>query len=925
MKQFHVSNYMAKYQKSRGPTELGSGWKKPRHLFHVNADYVPLPETSYKITAPSLLRKYMNNSNIITPRPGADFGWGLQISPRIAKNIHLAKQRENQQENKNKDDNDRKSTLHITYRTHVNVADNTSIVITPEFLDSIHVYMRLLQPKAHSLSEVLDEMQEFVSDFYDGTYSPHYDGPVMRNPYDARSRHNQHGHGSANFNQFKQKKIISAIIGTIHLQSLERAEKAPGIFLLDARISHISIEHAKSYTATPWKTVLGDIQTADTIIHFANASFQGFKASPSVDRSSGMPVEIKEWGHVLDPAILFETENTEYFIGIEMSDSCVRRTQHMIKERPNMDNNEEEEVKGGNNLNDDENIIPAENIINLQHVKVSTSSTAFANIGTLINRFRRYTNKISQEIPWQTALKMDRLKLVVGEMLTSVSSLQNIKSQPWHRHFLEWLQLRIKSDPESRKRQEQIKEAIWGWNELQKHNVRRNNYTRASGIVFMVIIRNLIGNLAPRVERKLNDGFLNVAAQYLDPQYIYSHHNMNNQNQNHRYASGNKMDAPHIGRKRYLFAAQKEQFYSRKVEEFGSNKKIADPIIRQCFIELTKELSEMFFPKQSTNHLQYAESIRWNVSKTSFEVIQDQEKSFTVDGSQFRGFLKIRSTPPEPIQNQGVYTVTISTTIKKVVSQAKPASLDALFSLNKALTDLSKQQQSSPYYYQQQYYYQQNRFGSFTGYESYLIPPSYGNPSANNTTSTHKSSTDSSDLRLRSNNLFRALRYSKPSNKNTDKIKGDQNINNNYYNVGNNNYGQLPQQRWVTKIHCHVKFSEIRASISTPECADLDIQIVKLSLVSNRSILPPPINQQQSGNINNTPNHSHHHSQHSSGSSSFSGFRDEYHHILLNIWKMDARLLLAVELDDISSGKFKYYNSITLKFLYELLLQTLLV
>merc|ERR1712154_216616 len=119
------------------------------------------------------------------------------------------------------------------------------------------------------------------------------------------------------FNQFKQKQILSAIIGAIHIQSLERAEKAPGIFLLDARISHISIEHIKSYANTPWKTVVGKIENTDTIIHFANASFQGFKASPSVDRSNGMPVETKEWGHVLDPALLFETENTEYFVGIE--------------------------------------------------------------------------------------------------------------------------------------------------------------------------------------------------------------------------------------------------------------------------------------------------------------------------------------------------------------------------------------------------------------------------------------------------------------------------------------------------------------------------------------------------------------------------------------------------------------------------------
>lgn len=350
---------MAKYQKSRGPTELGSGWKKPRHLFHVNADYVPLPEISYKITAPSLLRKYMNNSNVITPRPGqsaADFGWGLQISPRIAKNIHLAKQ---QQEKK--DNEDTKSTLHITYRTHINIADNTSIVITPEFLDSLHVYMRLLQPKAHSLSEVLDEMQEFVCSHYEGTYSPHYDGSALLNRHRQRVNKNM-----PTFDQFQQKKIISAIIGSIHIQSLERAEKAPGIFLLDGRVSHISIEHCKSYANTPWKTVVGDIQNTDTIIHFANASFQGFKASPSVDRSNGMPVEIKEWGHVLDPALLFETENTEYFVGIEMSDSCVRRTQYMMNQKKENNDNEEEEVKG--NIVDD--VIPSENTINLQHIKV---------------------------------------------------------------------------------------------------------------------------------------------------------------------------------------------------------------------------------------------------------------------------------------------------------------------------------------------------------------------------------------------------------------------------------------------------------------------------------------------------------------------------------------------------------------------------
>ena len=279
----------------------------------------------------------------------------------------------------------------------------------------------------------------------------------------------------------------------------------------------------------------------------------------------------------------------------------------------------------------------------------------------------------------------------------------------------------------------------------------------------------------------------------------------------------------------------------------------------------------------------------------------------TVDGTQFRGFLKIASSPPQDIIRQhGVYTVTISTTIKKVVSQAKPASIHALFALNKALSDLSKQNNySSPYYYQQQYYYniQSHRFGSFPGYESYLIPPSYSNPSTNNAQPTHKSSTDSSDLRLRSNNLFRALRYSKTSKQSPDKLKGDQSLNNNfsYYNTQNNGvYGQLPQQKWVTKIHSHVKLSEIRASIATPECADLDLQIMKLTLVSNRAIQPPNQN-----NITSQSTHTHHHSQHSSGSSSF-GFRDEHHHLLINIWKMDARLLLAVELDDLSSGLFMF-------------------
>ena len=39
-------------------------------------------------------------------------------------------------------------------------------------------------------------------------------------------------------------------------------------------------------------------------------------------------------------ALLFETENTEYFIGIEMTDSCIGRRQFMIKEI----NNEREKV-----------------------------------------------------------------------------------------------------------------------------------------------------------------------------------------------------------------------------------------------------------------------------------------------------------------------------------------------------------------------------------------------------------------------------------------------------------------------------------------------------------------------------------------------------------------------------------------------------
>eukprot|EP01083_Nonionella_stella_P271557 920242_1 len=876
MKQFHVSNYMAKYQKAGGPAELGSGWKKPRHSFHVNADYVPLPEVSYKITAPSLLRKYMNNSNMMTPRPGIDFGWGLQIpSPR-----RLGAQQTATAENK---DNDDKSTLHITYRTHVNIADNTSVVITPEFLDSVHVYMRMLQPKTHSLSEVLDEMQAFVCDFYEGTYSPHYDAPMNR------LRHRQHGPNSRisqntpAFNQFMQKKIISATIGTIHIQSLERAQGAPGIFLLDARISHISIEHSTSYGETPWKTVVGAINSTDTLIHFANASFQGFKAAPSVDRSNGMPAEIKEWGHALDPRHLFETESTEYFVGIEMSDSCLRRTQYMIKDDTT---SEEEEVKGRDG-EDDNTMRPAENVIHVQHVKVSTSSTAFSNIATLLHRFGRYTNKISQEIPWQNALKMDRLKLVAGEMLTAVDSLPNLKSQPWHRHFLEWLFLRITCE----KRRKDIKEAIWGWDPLQKQYViKRNNYTRASGMVFMVIVRNLIANLALKVERKLNDGFLNITQQYIDPQYLHSHPNMNTNNYNHRNA-----------RKRYLFAAQKEQFYTRRVDEFGNRKKIADPIIRRCFIELAKECSEMFFPKQNTNHLKYKESLRWNVSKTSFEVIQDQEKSFTLLGNQFKGFLKIKSRPPQEFHEEnGIYTVTISTSIKKVVSQAKPASLDALFSLNKALSDHAKQNMYQRQYQQQYYNNNMYRFGSF-GYESYLIPPSYNTAPSNDIGSSHKSSA-----------VLHALRYSKPGH-NAQKGPGDhmRYHYHPYYNAGNSNVNPQNQQRWITKINAHIKFGEIRASISTPECADLDVQILKLSLISNRSILPFLIHQ--SGNISNIApqHHAHGHSHHSSGSSSFSGFKDEYHHILVNVWKMDARLLLAVELDDLSSGGHSMYSSMS--------------
>ena len=139
-----------------------------------------------------------------------------------------------------------------------NEADNPSIVIMPDFLDNIHVYMRLFQPTTNSLSEVLDEMQAFVSNYYEGTHNPQNDAPQYQ-------QHRQQG----TFGNFEQKQIFSAIIGTIHIQSLERAAKAPGIFLLDSRISHISIEHTKSYKDTPWKTIVGDLKNTDTFLHFS--------------------------------------------------------------------------------------------------------------------------------------------------------------------------------------------------------------------------------------------------------------------------------------------------------------------------------------------------------------------------------------------------------------------------------------------------------------------------------------------------------------------------------------------------------------------------------------------------------------------------------------------------------------------------------
>ena len=599
MKHFHVSNYMAKYRRSRGPAELGSALHR-RQLYHVNADYVALPDVSYQIVAPSLLRKYLNNPDLATPRFGAESGWNIPMQPKSQRNVHFAKSVHNSQEALSAEE--AKSTLNITYRTHVNVSDNTSIVITPEFLDSLHVYMRLLLPKAHSLSEVLDEMQSFVCDFYDGTYNP-YQNDIQYgrnrhsvNPHPGNSRMSVQPQNTPTFDQFEQKHIVSAMIGTVRAQSLERMEKAPGIFLLDGRLSHISIEHSKSYAPTPWKTVVGPVKAADTLVHFGNASFQGFRASPSVDRRGGLPIEIKEYAL---QALLFETENAEYFVGIEISDLCFRRTRYTAEVK--REEVKEDELEFKEEVEDP--VVPAETMINMQQIKISTSSTAFASIATLIHRFKRYTVKISQEIPWQNALKMDRLKLVSQEMLTAVNSLQNIKSQPWHRHFLEWLQFRIQSrGPRYRTRWNQIKDAMWGWDGMQKQ-FRRNNYTRATGIAFMVIIRNLIGNLAPRVERKLNDGFQNVAQQYLDPQHIHSHHAMNRQKFSHRYGNqGNsKAHAQNLGRTRHLFAAQKQKFYARQVDEFSSNKRIADPIIRQCLIELTKELQLMFFPKENTS------------------------------------------------------------------------------------------------------------------------------------------------------------------------------------------------------------------------------------------------------------------------------------------------------------------------------------
>lgn len=304
-----------------------------------------------------------------------------------------------------------------------------------------------------------------------------------------------------------------------------------------------------------------------------------------------------------------------------------------------------------------------------------------------------------------------------------------------------------------------------------------------------------------------------------------------------------------------------------------------------------------------TDHLKYKESLRWNVAKTSFEVIQNQqEQSCSLNATGFRGFLKITSSPPRNwADDHGTYTVTISSTVKRVSAQANPASLDAIFSLHMALEDLSKRNDGlqPPLYYQAQYASNVNRGGT----DSFLYPPSTSVKSG----SSSKQTAVDSDFKARSNNLFRALRYVNPGS----------DANNNPYHATNNvNVSGGPQQRWLTKINSHIKFGDIRASIRTPECADLDVQIMKLSMVTNRSILPPaPVPQ-------GPPQHrGHTRSQNSSGSS-LNSAREDYLHFLVNIWKMDARLMLAVDFDDsLTSGmqhnlhlfthyKFKMHNAI---------------
>ncbi|ETO28830.1 hypothetical protein RFI_08296 [Reticulomyxa filosa] len=348
---------------------------------------------------------------------------------------------------------------------------------------------------------------------------------------------------------------------------------------------------------------------------------------------------------VIDPCILFETDKCEHFLGIDASDHWLNRIQ-TFEYRSNQ--NSSDHYPHLNPKATPTDVSPAQTHIGISQVKFSSSVTAFASVATIVRRFSLYSNKLSTEIPSINNLRFDRWKVLVGETLTQAAGRtepDSTKRELFHHHFLEWLSLRLSAN---RKR------------EMEGHmpvtNLVKNNYTRNNGLVFMVVMRNLVNALSDRSERNLDQRYADASRTHY---YHYSYYSP------YGYGYGSNEQQ---WRKAYATAASKTKFYTQKLKELREN--INSPEERGCLMEFTKELQVLLFPMENESTAYFEELLYWSVDRVGLEVIQLQENCVDLNVGTFKGLVKAIQKPPgsDHIDEKdiGTWDVTVSACVKKV-------------------------------------------------------------------------------------------------------------------------------------------------------------------------------------------------------------------------------------------------------------------